>query len=89
MSEPGPGQAVYTWTRARYSKGLEAVKPFADGSGYMTRAQRLADHFARRYSGREKAYLIAPRTLERMLKLYAAGWDASPISGELRPPAEG
>lgn len=74
----------FSWTRSRYAKGLEAVRPRKDASGFMTRETRLCEHFARRYSNRERAYLMTVQALDRMLKAYQRGADASPITGELR-----
>jgi hypothetical protein len=70
--------------KARYAKGLLAVSPRKDGSGYKTREARLAEHFSRRYTGRENAYLLSVGAYRKLIAAYAAGRDASPITGEMR-----
>lgn len=76
----------YTIRPARYAKRMIAITcPSKDG--FKTRAARLACALSRdRYSGREHAYLMSQRAAERFQALYAAGWDASAFTGELRAP---
>lgn len=82
-----PDHPDYTLTPARYAKGMIAVRPKPDGSGYKTRAGYLAARMANgRHSGREGAYILTPTASERFVRLYAEGWDANAISGELIEP---
>lgn len=78
---------AYTISNARYSKGKRAAYcPSPDG--YKTRAARLAERLANyRYTGRENAYILSPTAADRFERLYAEGWDANVITGELCPPA--
>jgi len=84
--EPSPDEAPYRVRPARYAKGMMAVScPSRDG--FKTRAARLASSLANgRWTGRESAYIMSPRKAERFVKLYAEGWDASFLTGELEPP---
>lgn len=79
---------VFSWKRSRYAKGLEVVTAKRDGSLFMTREQRLAAHFARRYSHREGGYLMSARAVSRLIQAWREGYDASPISGDLIPPRQ-
>jgi hypothetical protein len=75
----------YTISPARYAKKMMAVHCISDGTGWMTRAMHLADHFARsRYSGRENAYIMSKAASAKFEAAYVAGKDASPITGEMR-----
>jgi len=78
--------ADYTIGPAQYAEGMMAVHcPSRDG--WKTRAGRLAEQLARgRWTGRECAYIMSPTRARKFVELYAAGWDASPIMGELQPP---
>lgn len=78
----------YTIAPARYAKRMVAIRcPSSDG--FKTRAARLASALSRdRYSGRESAYILSARAAERFQALYAAGWDASVMTGELRAPSD-
>lgn len=76
----------FTITPARYAKGKMAVR-CPSGNGYKTRAARLAEAIARgRYTGRERAYIMGPKSAEKFQRLYAEGWDASVFTYELEPP---
>lgn len=85
-----PGSTIidYTLRPARYAKGKQALStPSTDG--WKTRAGRLAERLANgRYSGREHAYILSSSAAVRFERLFALGWDAGIISGELRPPLE-
>lgn len=71
---------------ASYSKGKLAVR-CPSATGFKTRAGRLAQVIARgRYTGREGAYIMGPRSAEKFERLYAEGWDACTFSYELEPP---
>lgn len=69
---------------ARYARDQKAVR-CESIDGFKTRAARLCEHLNGRYSGREKAYIMSPRKAERLMVLYAAGRDASCITGKLDP----
>lgn len=77
----------YHASPARYAKGMMKITtPSRDG--YKTRAARLAEAVARgRWTNREGAYVLSPAAAARFVKLYAEGYDASPITGELREPS--
>lgn len=79
---------AYTITPARYSKGNFAVV-CPSTNGLKSRAARLiGDGLNCRHSGRERAYIASPSKVRKFEKLYAEGWDASVITGELEPPRE-
>lgn len=77
---PEPG---FTISRARYARGQCAVR-CESGDGYKTRAMRLCEHVGGRWSNREGAYIMSERKAARLQKLFEAGRDASPVTGELR-----
>jgi len=77
----------YTIVKTRLKSGHVAVRPMPDGSGYKTRAHRLAEHFGR-WVHRWKGYTMSSKRAAEFEKLYAEGWDASTIMSELRPPRE-
>ena len=82
------GDPSYTITDARYAKGQKAIHCISDGSGWKTRAMRLACVLNGRYSNREKVYIISPTKAVRFEKLFSEGWDAEFIGQELIPPKE-
>ena len=67
---------------ARFAKGQCAVR-CVSADGYKTRAGRLAEHLCARYTRREHAYIMSPAKVQKLLALYAAGRDASIMTGEL------
>lgn len=80
---------AYTIRPARYAKGQMAVHTVSDGSGFKTRADCLiGDHLKGRYSGRERAYIVSPSKARKFEKLYAEGYDANCVSGDLIKPKE-
>lgn len=77
----------YTITPARYAKGMMAVNCKADGSGWKTRAMRLAEYFSNdRYSHSEHSYIMSPAAAKKFELAYAGGWSASVIDRKLIPP---
>jgi hypothetical protein len=61
---------------ARYAKGMVAVHCPPDGSGFKTRASRLAGALAGgRYSHREDSYIMSPKRARKLADLYYARWD--------------
>ena len=77
----------YRISLAHYAKGQLAVSCPSDGSGYKTRAMRLiGDGLNCRWTGRGNHYVASPRKAARFVALYAEGWSACPITGELIPP---
>lgn len=82
-----PDHPDYTMGPARYAKGMIAVRPTPNGSGFKTRADYLAHRLANgRWTGRECAYILTPTASERFIRLYAEGWDANAFTGELVAP---
>lgn len=78
--------ADYTVAPARYSKGNFIVRCPAE-HGLKSRAARLiGDGLNCRFTNREKGYVASVSKLRRFEKLYAEGWDASFVTGELEPP---
>jgi hypothetical protein len=76
-------QGEYRIYPARYSKGNVAIQT-PSGDGYKTRAARLiGDHLRGRWSGRERAYIVSQAKARKFEALFAAGKDASCITGEL------
>lgn len=72
---------------ARYAKNMMAVRCPSVGSGWKTRAHRLAAALARdRYSGREHAYIMSRPAAARFERLYAEGWDAGFMDRKLIAP---
>ncbi|MER9615588.1 hypothetical protein [Mesorhizobium sp. M0207] len=79
-------QGSYSIGRARYAKGMLAVR-CPSSTGYKTRAARLiGDGLNCRWSGRERAYIASPSKVAKFEKLFAGGWDASSFSGALEAP---
>ena len=72
-----------TYAPARYAKGMIAVVIAPDGSGFKTREQRLAGSLTKRYTNRERAYLMSPRKARLLQHLIRDGYDASVIDGKL------
>ena len=84
---PVPAEPGYTIGDARYAKGQKLVKVTSSGTGLKTRAARLVgDGLKGRYTNREHGYIVSPTKAARFEDLYAQGWDASAITGELQPP---
>jgi hypothetical protein len=84
---PVPAEPGYTIGDARYAKGQKLVKVQSSGTGLKTRAARLiGDGLKGRYTNREHGYIVSPTKAARFEDLYAQGWDASAITGELQPP---
>jgi hypothetical protein len=69
---------------------MMAIRCAPDGTGFKTRAARLAEVLARgRYSNREHAYLLSRAAAARFEKLYAEGWDGEIMGGALiQPPTD-
>jgi hypothetical protein len=66
---------------------MVAVRCPANGTGFKTRAARLACYFSRhRYSGRENAYIMSHAASLKMQKHYAEGFDASVMDRSLIDP---
>lgn len=87
MTADAPSQA-YTVSTTRYAKGQLLVRcPSPDG--FKTRASRLiGDGLKARWTNREGGYIASPAKVAKFEKMYKDGWDASAITGELRPPKE-
>ncbi len=67
---------------ARYSKGNFAIHTVSDGSGFKTRAMRLAgDHLKGKWSNREKAYIVSAAKVVKFEKLMADGKDCCVMTG--------
>lgn len=77
--------AAYAIAPARYAKGKMVIRPVADGSGYKTRAARLASTFGK-WVNRSGGYTVSAAAARRFERLYYEGYDASVITGELQPP---
>jgi hypothetical protein len=71
----------------RYAKGKVCVRTPSDGSGWKTRAARLAEALGGRWTHRAGGYLMTSRRAEVFALKYAQGWDANGFTGELIPPA--
>lgn len=85
-----PNEAPYSIGAAQYAgrwngKPQKAVR-CPSSTGYKTRAARLVEALKGRYSHRERAYIVSPAKAAKFEKLYADGWDASAVTGELEPP---
>lgn len=68
--------------KARYSKAMMVLMCTSDGTGFMTRAHRLAEHFGRRYTKRENGYIMSPQSVDRFKEAYADGQDVNPVTGK-------
>jgi hypothetical protein len=84
-------ETPYTIAEARYAGRWNGKPQCAvrcpSGNGLKSRAARLiGDGLNGRYSNRERAYIVSPVKAEKFEKLYAEGWDANWITGELIPP---
>jgi len=65
-----------TFAPARYAKGKIAVRCPPNGTGWKTRAARIASAVSARYSNREKAYIMSPSAAAKVKALYEAERDA-------------
>lgn len=70
----------------RYAKGMVCVRPASDGSGWKTRAARLASAMGGRWVHRAGGYLMPPKRAEVYRQRYADGWDANGFEDKLIPP---
>lgn len=61
---------------ARYAKGKVVMTCPSDGSGYKTRAARLAEAHGGRWVGRSHGYVMAPGSAAKALDLWQRGFDA-------------
>lgn len=77
--------AAYSIVPARYAKGKLVIQPTRDGSGFKTRAARLAGTFGK-WVHRSGGYTVSAAGARRFERLYSEGYDASVITGELQPP---
>lgn len=59
----------YTVGAARYAKGMLAVRPCEDGSGWKTLAGLLISQLNPRWSNREKAYIVTPAKVRKFAVL--------------------
>lgn len=75
----------YSTHPARYAKGQLLIR-CPSTTGYKTRAARLIEGLKGRWTNREHGYVLSPTKLTRFEKLYAEGWDASIMTGELQSP---
>lgn len=60
----------------RYAAGKMSVQLPTNGTGYKQRAHRLAEAIGFRWVGRARAYIGSSHQVDRLQRLYAAGWDA-------------
>jgi len=76
----------FTVSDARYAKGQKLVRCTSKTS-FKSRAARLVgDGLRARWTNRESGYVVSPAKLKKFERLYADGWDASTMTGELIPP---
>lgn len=80
-----PTSAPFNIAKARYAKAMMVIQcaPNANGTGFKTRAHRLAEYFGRRYTRREHGYLMSRRAVGRLKEAYADGQDVDPVTGKL------
>lgn len=57
-----------------------------DGSGMKSRAMRLLRDGLKCYYSHRLGYVVSQRKFAKFERLYAEGWDASVMTGELWPP---
>lgn len=72
--------------KRRNGKPMIVARCPSDGSGYKTRAARLAEALHGRWSHRQGGYVMSRRGADRLVAYYRDGWDASYISATLQPP---
>lgn len=79
----------YTLAPSRFVKDKVAVcAPSPEGP--KTRAARLACSMSGgRYTHRERSYIMSAKAAQDFELLYGQGWDACPLTGNLKPPNEG
>lgn len=75
----------FTVAKARYAKGMMAVSTPSNGTGFKTRAMRLACALKGRWSGRERCYIMSPSKAAKMRELFDAGRDAWAVSQTIIP----
>lgn len=78
----------YTITPSRYARNKLVIRPTPDGTGLKTRAACLAECKAvnGKWVGRSGGYHVSKRGAKTFEKLFAEGYDASFLTGELLPP---
>ncbi|MBZ9706090.1 hypothetical protein LB543_05070 [Mesorhizobium sp. ESP7-2] len=78
----------YAIRPAPYAKGKMIIKGKPNGTGFKTRADRLAEAkgIGGKYVHRSGGYTVSVAAAKRFAKLYADGWDASSFSGEMEAP---
>lgn len=76
--------AEYTISPARYRQGAVIVKPTPSGSGWKTRAFRLAENCGT-WTHRDGGYSMSPARAALFEKLFAAGWDGKYFGGLTTP----
>lgn len=77
----------YVILPAKYAKKMFKIQTRPDGSGYKTRADRLAASLANgRYTHRERAWIMSEKKAGKFEDLYNKGFDACIITGELIQP---
>lgn len=79
--------AEITTNRWRNPKPAFAVQ-CPSNDGYKTRAARLLGDGLKAYYSHRRGYVVSPTKFAKFEKMYAEGWDASAITGELYPPNE-
>jgi len=80
---------AYVISAARYARRYLLIRCTVPDHGFAGRADRLLRYgLACRYTNREHGYIVSVPKAEKFARLYAAGWDANTISGELIAPVE-
>ena len=76
----------YNIASYRYAKGTVVVQPLSDGSGWATRAARLAGSLGGRWVHRAGGYVMTPGKAKKFEALFAAGYDGNLFTGAVLPP---
>ena len=71
---------------AKYAKRQFVISPTPDGSGFKTRAGRLAEAVGGRWVNRSRGYHVSEVRAQRFIRLFEEGWDASTYNKALIPP---
>jgi hypothetical protein len=72
------------WTNPRPAFSVRCPSP----DGWKTRAARLLGDGLKAYYSHRLGYVASPTKFAKFERLFAEGWDASPITGKLIPPRQ-
>jgi hypothetical protein len=79
----GAADVPFSFEPYRYAKGKVVLRKPANGDGFKSRIDRLAEAMGARYVGRARGYVLSQSAAKKMTAHYLAGSDANAFTGEL------